>query len=170
MRPITIEPLSRHHQCSDFDCGIDRVNNFIRRTALKHMGQDLAVVRVAVLPNTPKVIGYYSLSSHSLQADDIPPDFRPKGRPFPGIGAFYLGFLGVDRSAQGRKLGHLLLADAMRHTAQASTHGGIAFLVLDAIDAARAKFYDRFGFVELTDPPLRMIIPTKTIRGAISPP
>lgn len=167
MTKVIIEPLRSDHDRAAFNCGNERVNNFLRLSARKQGKEDLAVVRVAVLEGSNTIIGYHSLSAHSLQAEDVPVELRPKGRPFPGIGAFYLGFLGVQDELQGKKLGHLLLRDAMTQTAIASTYGGVAFLVLDAIDAEKAAFYGKFGFVELADSPLRMVIPTKTIRAAL---
>lgn len=167
MAKVIIEPLGSHHDRAGFDCGKPRVTNFIRLTAKKQVAENLAVVRVAVAEGTPKVLGYHSLSAHSLLADDLPTDLMPKGRPFPGIGAFYLGFLGVDQSMHGKGIGRMLLRDAMGQTLRAGEYGGIAFLVLDAIDDAAVPFYRQFGFVALPSQPLRMALPTSVIRQAV---
>jgi len=164
---IVIEPLGRNHDRAAFDSGEPRVDNFIRLTARKHITESLAVVRVVVVAGDRKVIGYHSLGAHSLDVGDIPSGLAPKGRPYPGIGACSLGFIGVHRPLQGKGLGRLLLRDAMRQTVAAAEHGGIAFLVLDAIDDQRAGFYRNLGFVPLPSQPLRMVIPTATMRAAM---
>jgi GNAT superfamily N-acetyltransferase len=164
---VIIEPLGPHHDRATFDCGKPRVTNFIRFTAKRQVAEDLAVVRVAVAEGSAKVLGYHSLSAHSLLVDDLPADLMPKSRPYPGLGAFYLGFLGVDQSMQGKGIGGLLLRDAMAQTIRASEYGGIAFLVLDAIDEAAAPFYGQFGFTALPSQPLRLVLPASVIRQAI---
>lgn len=166
MTKVVFEPLGPHHDRAAFDSGETRVDNFLRLTAKKHVVEDLAVVRVAVAEGSATILGYHSLSAHAMAADDLPDEFRPKGRPHPGIGAFYPGFIGVTRACQRKGLGKLLLKDAMRQTASASRLGGVAFLVLDAIDEERAAFYRQFGFVSLPTQPLRMVLPTKTIERA----
>jgi len=165
---VIIEPLGSHHDRAGFDCGQARVTNFIRLTAKKQVAESLAVVRVAVAEGSAKVLGYHSLSAHSLLADDLPAELMPKGRPYPGIGAFYLGFLGVDQSMQGKGIGRLLLRDALVQTARAGEYGGIAFLVLDAMDDAAVPFYRQFGFVALPSQPLRLVLPASVIRQAVA--
>ena len=164
---IVIEPLGRHHDRSSFDSGEPRVDNFLRLTARRHVAENLAVVRVAVVAGDPVVVGYHSLGAHSIDAAGLPAGLVPKGRPYPGIGAFYLGFIGVHRPLQGKGLGRLLLRDAMRRTVAAAEQGGVAFLVLDALDEARAGFYRDLGFVSLPSQPLRMVISTATMRAAM---
>jgi GNAT superfamily N-acetyltransferase len=168
MTKIIIEPLARHHDRAAFDSGVPRVDNFIRLTARKHIAEDLAVVRVAVAKGEHRVLGYHSLSAHSLAGEDLPKNLVPKGRPYPGIGAFYLGFIGVQQSLQGRGLGQLLLRDAMHQTVLASTLGGVAFLVLDALDEERVRFYTHLGFVRLPSNPLRLVLSCATIRAALN--
>lgn len=168
MAKVIIEPLGSHHDRAAFDCGQPRVTNFIRLTAKKQVAESLAVVRVAVAEGTPKVLGYHSLSAHSLLVDDLPAELMPKSRPYPGLGAFYLGFLGVDLSMQGKGIGCLLLRDAMGQTMRAGEYGGIAFLVLDAIDEAVVPFYLQFGFTALPSQPLRLVLPASVIRQAVA--
>ena len=168
MASVIVEPLGRHHDRAAFDCGETRVDNFIRMTARKHAAEDLAVVRVAAVSGTNVVIGYHSLGAHSLSGDGLPVTISPKGRPFPGIGVFYLGFIGVHRTMQGKGIGRLLLRDAMRQSVAASRYGGIAFLVLDAVDDERAGFYRHLGFQSLPSQPLRMAIPTEIMRRAVA--
>jgi ribosomal protein S18 acetylase RimI-like enzyme len=165
---VIIEPLGSHHDRAAFDCGKPRVTNFIRLTAKKQVAESLAVVRVAVAEGSSKVLGYHSLSAHSLLVDDLPAELTPKSRPYPGLGAFYLGFLGVDLSMQGKGIGRLLLRDAMGQTVLAGEYGGIAFLVLDAIDEAAVPFYRQFGFTALPSQPLRLVLPASVIRQAVA--
>ena len=167
MAKVIIEPLGPQHDRAAFDCGKPRVTNFIRLTARKQVAESLAVVRVAVAEGGNTVLGYHSLSAHSLLVDDLPAELMPKSRPYSGLGSFYLGFLGVDQSMQGKGLGRLLLRDAMGQTLRAGEYGGIAFLVLDAIDEAAVPFYLQFGFTPVPSQPLRLVLPSSVIRQAV---
>ena len=73
----------------------------------------------------------------------------------------------MHRPYPGKGVGRLLLRDALVRTVAAAEHGGIAFLVLDALDEQRAGFYRALGFVSLPSQPLRMVISTATMRAAM---
>ena len=46
---------------------------------------------------------------------------------------------------------------------------GIHAVVVDALDAEAKTFYERFGFVPLTDDEMRLFLPMSTIRSAAKP-
>ena len=90
------------------------------------------------------------------------------------VPAAYLSTFGVDRSVQGRGLGRVLLADALRRVAIVSEQMGIAAVVLDVLDDGdgeavdkRVRFYERFGFTAFPSQPMRMFLPIKTVRSML---
>ena len=80
---------------------------------------------------------------------------------------FRLGRLAVSVSLQGRGLGgELLLAAGERALAVAEAVGGVA-LAIDAKDEAAARWYERFGALQLLDNPLALVLPLATIAAAL---
>jgi len=77
---------------------------------------------------------------------------------------------GVDETYQGRGLGRVLLADALKRAARVSEEIGLAVVILDVLDDGdaeavekRYRFYEAFGFISFPSRRLRMFIPTATI-------
>ena len=70
-----------------------------------------------------------------------------------------IGRLAVDRSAHGRGLGRMLLADAVKRTVAAGESVAMHALIVDAANEDAKRFYERFGFLPLTDDPMRLFLP-----------
>jgi predicted N-acetyltransferase YhbS len=84
------------------------------------------------------------------------------------VPVFRLGRLAVDLSVQGRGIGgDLLLAAGARALAVATEIGGVA-LTIDAKDAQAARWYGRFGAMQLLDDRLKLILPLRIIAEAIA--
>jgi GNAT superfamily N-acetyltransferase len=61
--------------------------------------------------------------------------------------------LAVDKSAQGEKVGTMLLADAMQRTPLVAEQTGIRLLLVHAVGEAAKSFYLHYGFeVSPSDP------------------
>ncbi len=70
-------------------------------------------------------------------------------------------------TAQGGGLGgELLMAAGQRALAVADAVGGVA-LAIDAKDDAVARWYQRFGALQLLDEPLALVLPLATIAAAL---
>lgn len=65
----------------------------------------------------------------------------------------------VDRSAHGRGLGRMLLAYAVNRTVAAREFKAMRPLIADAASDDAKRFYERFGFVPLTDDAMRLFLP-----------
>ncbi|MPY73637.1 MAG: GNAT family N-acetyltransferase [Alphaproteobacteria bacterium] len=172
---IKIEPFDPEvHDRAAFSCGTERIDNFLKSTAKKHQQGDFTRVWVAVGKVSPKILGYYSINSHSIQADDLPEKFK-KGAPRHGaVAAAYLSTFGVDASVQGKGIGKILLADALKRIARISEQMGIFAVVLDVLDDGdraqiekRHRFYESFGFIDFPSHALRMFLPIRTIRAIL---
>ncbi len=172
---IAIEPFDPgKHDRTAFSCGSDPIDNFLQRTAKKHQKGDFIRVWVAVRPDSPNVIGYYSINSHAIMADDLPKKFTRNAPRHGGIGAAYISTFGVHAKLQGAGIGTLLIADALKRIARLSEEVGIFAVVLDVLDEGdeetrnkRHDFYRRFGFIDFPSHPLRMFLPVKTIRQGL---
>lgn len=157
---------------TQFASGLDRIDNFLRKSARKFQEGDNARVFAAVEVGSDIVIGFYSLNAHALTGDDLPDALAKRG-PRHGVPAVYLSMLGVDRRAQGQGLGAILLADALKRVLFASDAIGVRPVILDVIDddgadayARRKAFYEKLGFRSFPSRPKRMFLTIKEIRAA----
>ena len=170
---IVIEPFDpARHDRSDFSCGTERLDNFLRFSARKRQQDDFTRVFVAVAEGSPGILGYYALNAHAVATGELGAD-RPRRAPNTGsIPAIYLSMIAVDRSRQGKGLGSDLVVDALGRALLVAGEVGLKLVVLDVIDdagneafARRMAFYGRLGFQSFQDRPERMFITIDTIRG-----
>ncbi len=171
-----IEPFDPdRHDRTAFSCGVDRLDNFLKRTAKKHQAGDFTRVFVAVEPGAAPVIGYYSLNAHSVEGETLPEALTKNSPRHGAIPAAYLSMIAVDRTAQGKRLGRSLLADALKRLIPLSEEIGLAAVILDVFDddgleafERRIAFYDSMGFSSLPSNRARMFIPMKDVRAAFA--
>lgn len=116
--------------------------------------------------DTRRVVGYYTLSAYGIRIAELPPYLARKLPRYPLIPATLLGRLAVSREFQGRKLGRLLLMDALfrswKNTAQVASVGVVA----EAIDEAAQAFYRHHEFIALLEHPRKLFIAMVTIQKA----
>jgi GNAT superfamily N-acetyltransferase len=152
---IRIELLSGQHNRTTFDCGEPSLNDWLMRMALQQQDKNYARTRVVVDETTPTQIqGYYTLLAHEIDTGQV-----PSARKLPRrLTCVLLGRLAVDRNAQGRGLGRLMLLDAIARTRSTIEEAAGIGLVVDALHERAAEFYRGFGFVEFKDDPLRLFL------------
>ena len=113
------------------------------------------------------MLGYYTLSPASIAYDRTPKVIQ-RGLARYEVPVFRLGRLAVDLSVQGQGLGgQLLLAAGRRAILVASQAGGVALLI-DAKNEKVARWYADYGAIPLSDQPLSMLLPLKTIHQALA--
>ena len=162
------EPIGRQHDRRGFDCGVVELNLYFDRYARQNHEAGGAKTFVAVAPAEPRrVLGFYSISPGAVAFAAVPATLTRKLGRY-DVPVFRLGRLAVARVVQGQGLGgDLLLAAGERALAVAVEVGGIA-LVIDAKDAAAARWYERFGALALLDDPLKLVLPLDVIAEAIA--
>jgi GNAT superfamily N-acetyltransferase len=161
------QALTRHHNRSDFDCGVPALNEYLQRYARQNHASGGAKTFVAVSPQAPTVVlGYYTISPGAIAFTDVPPALA-KGLGRYDVPVFRLGRLAVSAVIQGQGLGgDLLLAAGERALRVAQDVGGVA-LGIDAKDERAAIWYERFGALRLLDDPLKLVLPLETIAIAL---
>lgn len=82
------------------------------------------------------------------------------------VPAVLLARLAVANDSKGQGLGEYLLMHALDAIVTTAATIGAQCVVVDAIDAKAAGFYEKYGFLRLTTNPLRLFLPLATIREA----
>ncbi len=147
MKRVRLEPLSSEpgiHDRSRFNCGDEALNMYLKTQANQDMRRGFAQVIVGVVPGSNQIVGYYTLSATSVNLSDVDEVWRRKLPRYGQVPAVLLGRLAVTEEVQGRGLGELLLADAIRR-ADRNELGWAVFLV-KAKHRHAAGFYHRFHF------------------------
>lgn len=167
-KALRVEALGRHHDRDGFTCGVPALDEYLRRQAVQDQERKVAACHVAVpaaagSPGPTAILGYYTLSNYSLQLRELPADVTRRLPKYPMVPAALLGRLAVATLHQGRGLGELLLADALRRTLRVAREIAIHAVVVDAKDHAAASFYARYGFRPFPGEPLRLFQPLSTL-------
>lgn len=86
------------------------------------------------------------------------------------VGMVLLARLAVDRSEQGKGVGALLLAEALRKAVAAGEVAAARLIVVDAVDDEAVAFYERYGFVRTPEHPHRLYRRMKDVRASLDSP
>lgn len=168
--PWIIEPFDRlTHDRSGFDCGIPILSDWLTTKVSQFEKKVLARTYVLVETGGTLVKGYYSLSNHTVIYESLPTDLA-KGLPQIDMPVVLIGRLAVDRSVQEQKLGECLLIDALRRAEYLAGKIGIRAVEVDAINQTAKRFYERYGFLTLSDDPQHLFLPMHIIRKLQLPP
>ena len=160
---LAIAPLNPSHDRTGFQCGVEALARYLKKQAKQDIKRHISRVFVATKPDNPKaVIGYYTLSTLSIELNQLPEKLARKLPKHP-VPAALIGRLTVSNAAQGQGVGKMLLADAIKRTLAVSDQIAIYAMVVDAIDDNAKGFYEQFGFTRLSEDSPRLFLPLKTI-------
>jgi predicted GNAT family N-acyltransferase len=163
-----IEPLRREHNRAAFSCGVAALDRYLREQATQDARNYAAAPFVLVTPEN-RIAGYYTLSSAIIVAEHLSPDIakQHKWPRYPELPATLIGRLASDRAFRGKRIGELLLMDALKRVCQ-SDIASLAVLV-DAKDDAARQFYLKYGFLSFPDRQNRLFLPRKTFEKLFAP-
>jgi ribosomal protein S18 acetylase RimI-like enzyme len=161
---VLLERLDAHHDVSIFDSGNEVLDGWLRRHAIAAQRMDSA--RAFVATRNGRVIGYFSLTMGSMLRAEAPVKLVRAMPAYP-VGMVLLARLAVDQSQQGRGVGAMLLAEALRKAIAAGEVAAARLIVVDAVDEDAAAFYQRYGFVRTPENPLRLYRRMKDVRASL---
>jgi GNAT superfamily N-acetyltransferase len=153
--------LEASHDRSQFDCGVEPLNVYLRQYALQN--QKKGIVRNYVTCRGTRVVGYYSLAYGSAAQADAPPALSKGIGQYP-IPLMILARLAVDLPDQGQGLGTALLKDAVLRTLQAADIAGLKAIFVQAKNEEAERFYARHGFISSPGDPFHLFFPLDPIR------
>ena len=159
---LIIEPLGSHHDKQSFTCGVDSLDTYFKKHAKQDIKRRIARVFVATLADSPEsIVGYYTLSTLSLELTELPIELAKKLPRHP-IPAALIGRLACSVTVQGKGVGKMLLMDAIKRTLSVSEQIAIYAVVVDAIDEQALGFYAKYGFARLAADSRRLFLPLKS--------
>jgi len=130
VRLSPVEPLSRSHDLSSFDCDAHpSLNDWLRRFAW--INQQNETSRTYVVHRAQRVVGYYSVAAGSVVREAVPARIA-KGLANHPVPILLLARLAIDHKEQGRGLGKALLKDALIRMAHA---GDIVIIYCNGLGA-----------------------------------
>ena len=153
------EPLSSGHNLADFSSSEPSLNEWLRKKALKNHSAGISRVYVICTEDSNRVIGYYCLSTGSVQRNTAPGTYRrnaPESLP-----VIVLGRLAIDQAYSGQGLGVALLKDAIFRTKNIAQQVGVRALIVHALNEDVLNFYTKFAFDPSPVNPLVLFYPIK---------
>lgn len=107
-----------------------------------------------------KIVSYYSTCNYSIQKKSLIPFFK---FPVKQIPASLIGRLAVDKNYKKMGYGEITLVEALKQIRGISRITGIKIVLVDALNDSAASFYKNFGFIALSDEPMRLFIKVSDI-------
>jgi len=158
--------LEKTSNKEEFDCGIEELNEYIKKYARQYQERGLSTTFTIISQLDKKVIGYYSLSQSKIEKEALSLEDQKKV-PNCEIGVILLGKLARTLSEKGNGLGEKLILDAMHRVYRISEEVGTYALIVDAINEKAKVFYKKYGFIEFPHQPMRLMINKKTLRSKL---
>ena len=159
-----IELLDKKHHRTDFDCGKDLLNDYLKTQAGQDIKRKLSVCFVLADSDTKVIQGYYTLSNSSIPLSSFTEQIQKKlPKSYKSIPTTLLGRLAIDKKCQGNGIGKILLMDALKRSYGISNEIGSFGIIVDPIDDNAKGFYQKYDFIELPDSK-KMFIATQTLK------
>ena len=158
---LRVVPLGELHDRAGFTCGVESLDRYLKTRA----GQDIrrkanAVFVLGAEAEPERVLGYYTLCAMAISQGEVPEAARKHVPRYPLVSCTLIGRLAVAKDQQGRRLGSILLADALLRAFESASTIGSSMMIVDALDEAAAGFYAAHGFVRLPES-LRLVMPMR---------
>lgn len=157
---FVVAPLGAEHDRLAFSCGVDALDRYLQTQASQDIRRHVANCFVASPGESTIIAGYYTLSAASIPVHDLPEERGRKLPRYPVVPAALIGRLAVDQRYRGRKLGAVLLFDAIERAIGADI--AVFALVVDAEDEQAARFYQHHGFQAFARIPGKLFLPVAT--------
>lgn len=162
---MTLSPpelLAAHHNIEAFTSGVESLDSWLRRRALKNQASGAS--RIFVVCEGQRVIAYYALASSAVAVAETTGRFS-RNMPDP-IPIVILGRLAVDQDFQGKGLGRALVRDAGYRVVQAADVIGIRGLIVHALSAEARAFYEAVGFASSPLNPMTLMITLSDLKAS----
>jgi GNAT superfamily N-acetyltransferase len=159
---FVIEPLAPGHDRTEFACGVDALDRYLRHQAGQDVRRRVTACFVVREIATGRIAGYYTLAAGGVLLAEMPAALAKRLPRYPSVPVARLGRLAVALAFHGHKLGGALLWDAVDRATRSEV--AVYALVVDAKDEQAESFYRHHGFVDFGGAPRSLILPLSNRR------
>ncbi|MEB3882507.1 GNAT family N-acetyltransferase [Lyngbya sp. CCY1209] len=161
---LKIELLAKgRHLRSQFHCGKESLDRYIRQQASQDLKRRVATVFVLIDAPDSNILAYYTLSSYTVDIGVLNDDFAKHLPRYPRLPTTLLGRLAVDNSAKGKGFGELMLVDALKKSLEVSRQIASLAVIAEALDEEALGFYLKYGFLQFQQDPMKLYLPMQSI-------
>ena len=164
---VPIIPLTKAHKRDNFSCGLEPLDRYLKTQASQDVKRSIAAPFVCTA-NDDSVIGYYTLSSFSVELSTLPASQIKKLPKYPIVPATLLGRLAVHQNYHGQGLGEHLLMDALARSHKISAEIASYAVIVDAKNDVAITFYQTYGFISFPEYPNRLFLTMKQVAKLFS--
>jgi ribosomal protein S18 acetylase RimI-like enzyme len=154
---FVVEPLTPGHDRTEFTCGVDALDLYLRRQASQDVRRRATACFVAREIATGRIAGYYTLAAGGILLAEMPVPLAKRLPRYPSVPVARLGRLAVALAYQGLRLGGALLWDAVERSSRSDV--AVYALVVDAKDEQAESFYRHHGLANFGSLPGKLILP-----------
>ena len=168
---IKIEAFdSAKHYRTDFYCGQVSLDNYIRKQASQDVKRKVSTVFVLIDDIDPKlnILGYYTLSSYTVEIENLDQSFAKNLPRYPQLPATLLGRLAIDYQHKGKGFGAVILFDALKKAIAVSKQVASLAVIAEALDDNAINFYMKYGFQKFNNNSMKLYLPMKAIENTLT--
>lgn len=148
--------LQRDHPRASFDCGSDRVNDWLHTKADQAQRKFLSATTV-LLDSQDSIAGFYTLALGQVEFSELPPANTRK-LPKSPLPIVKLAWLGVHNAHQKKGLSERLIAQAMHDCYEASQLLPFVAVIVDCLEESLKELYARWDFADVPANPTRVFL------------
>ncbi|APB32992.1 Histone acetyltransferase HPA2 and related acetyltransferase [Gloeomargarita lithophora Alchichica-D10] len=161
---LKINLLDSHkHIRLSFYCGEKSLDNYIHKQASQDVKKRVSTVFVLTDDPQMNVLAYYTLSAYTVNVTALEESFAKQLPRYPVLPATLLGRLAVDNDHKGKRLGELLLIDALKKSLDTAIQVASLAVIAEALDERALSFYIKYGFRQFNQEPMKLYLPMKSI-------
>lgn len=160
-----LRPLTPADRVLAFTCGDVEIDRFLHDRAEIEQHMRMSQVYVTV-DGSGAICGFFTLSPLAVRVESallVGLGLGAGAVPYPSIGGFLLGRLGVADHLQGRGIGEALVMRAAQIAKREAAFVGGVFLAVDAKDDGLMRWYARQSFTALGGRTRRMVLPLRAV-------
>lgn len=150
------ETLTSEHDLSEFDCGDEDLNDFLKNDAFTQQNDKLNITKLVICEG--KIIGYVSLLTDTLilkniRDEDLKTDLKntlqitSKNKPIPAV---KIGRFAIDQRYSGCGLGSAILLTVINNIKKISNNEiGLRFIIVEGYAKAYNFYTKKNSFINL---------------------
>ena len=165
---LVVERLNSNiHKREEFNNRDSSIESFLKHRANKEQKLHISDTYVLVDESIKcSILGYFTLSNHSIILDAIPHNMSKKFPDYPSYGTVLLGRMGRNDTLTPAGFGKIILQESM---IKSLDKGSFFALELHAKNQKLVEYYKKFKFILLPGSSRKhhMILPYDTLRSLI---